>query len=289
VVGPRLANGRPAVNIKSLPNTLSFRSRAAIAVGILAVAALPAQAALTVTTSSTAATLVNSILGPGITVVPGSQTYSGANLGASGFFAGGNSVGGGGLGIDTGLILTTGNAVGAIGPNNTGSYSGSGAATTLSFNFNTAGGDLFFNYVFASEEYNEYVGSGFNDTFTFKVDGTNIALIPSTSTPVTINNVNLGSNSAFYRNNSPGPFTGLQYDGLTTVLQAKALGLSAGTHHIDLFITDVGDSSYDSAVFIQGGSFADHPTGTTPDSGSTVGLLGLGLAGLAYIRRRRIA
>ncbi|OOP55722.1 MAG: hypothetical protein AYP45_13160 [Candidatus Brocadia carolinensis] len=61
-----------------------------------------------------------------------------------------------------------------------------------------------FQYVFASEEYNEFVGAGFNDVFGFFVDGVNIALIPSTTMPVAIDNVNLSNNSAFYINYEAG-------------------------------------------------------------------------------------
>jgi hypothetical protein len=258
------------------------------ACALSAIAPLTAHAALVVNTSNDANTLVSSILGSGITLVSGSESYLGANLGASGTFSGGGSIGGTGLGFDSGLLLTTGNAVGAIGPNNVSNYSGSGAYTELAFSFTTAGGNLFFNYVFASEEYNEYVGSQFNDSFRFLLDGTNIALIPSTTTPVSINNVNLGSNSPYYRNNAPGPFTGLQYDGLTTVLTAQALGLSAGTHTIRLIIEDVGDSSWDSGVFIQGNSFSDVQTPTgVPDAASTLGLLIAGLGAVTVARRRK--
>ena len=50
-----------------------------------------------------------------------------------------------------------------------------------------------FKYVFGSEEYNEYVDTTFNDVFGFFLDGENIALIPGTPTPVSINNVNCGN------------------------------------------------------------------------------------------------
>jgi hypothetical protein len=248
---------------------------------------LPMQAAsLIVTPTNDGTTLVNSILGAGVTLVSGSVIYSGANSAASGTFSGGIAAG---VGIPTGILMTTGDAIGAVGPNTSNSYTGSGATTSLEFKFTVdAGNSLFFNYVFASEEYNEFVGSGFNDSFSFLLDGTNIALIPSTSTPVTINNVNLGSNSAFYKNNSPGPFD-LQYDGLTTVLTASALNLSAGEHTIKMTISDVGDSSLDSGVFIQGNSFSNNPTpptGSVPDGGTTLALLGLSLAGLAGLQRK---
>jgi hypothetical protein len=249
-----------------------------------------ANAALVVTPSDSGAALANSILGPGITLVPGSVTYSGATTGASGFFSGGTSAG---IGIDTGLILTTGLATNAVGPNNASNTTGSGTTSTLSFSFTTLGGDLFFNYVFASEEYNEFVNSNFNDKFKFELDGGNIALLPGTSTPVEIDTVNLGVNPTLYNNNESGVFD-IEYDGFTDVLTAQALGLSAGTHTIVLTIFDVGDSAYDSAVFIQGGSFSDTPTDPTtpptgsnvPDGGTTIALLGAALLGLAGIKRK---
>lgn len=245
-----------------------------------------AHAALVITPNDSGAALANSILGPGITLVPGSVTYSGADVGASGFFSGGASAG---IGLETGLILTTGLAANALGPNDEDGKTGPGTTSTLSFSFSTLGGDLFFNYVFASEEYNEFVNSGFNDKFQFNLDGVNIALLPGSSTPVEIDTVNLGANSSFYNNNETGLFN-IQYDGFTDVLTAQALGLSAGTHTIELTIFDVGDSILDSAVFIQGNSFSDQqtpkPGSSVPDGGTTIALLGTALLGLAGIKRK---
>ncbi len=242
-------------------------------------------AALDVTPTNDGATLVNSILGSGITLTPGSILYSGANNAASGIFSNGGNASNG-IGFNSGILLTTGYAVGAKGPNNTESYTGPGAATSLQFSFTSSKGDLFFNYVFGSEEYNEYVGSQYNDYFKFFLDGTNIALIPGTSTQVSINNVNSGLNSAYYRNNAPGPYN-TQYDGLTTVLVAEKLGLSAGEHTIQMIISDVGDALWDSGVFIQGNTFSDAPTpiDTVPEP-STLLLLGGGLVGLVAFRSR---
>ena len=50
-----------------------------------------------------------------------------------------------------------------------------------------------FKYVFASEEYPEFVNTPLNDTFGFFLNGTNIALLPDNITPVAINNVNGGN------------------------------------------------------------------------------------------------
>jgi hypothetical protein len=281
--------------------------------GLLLAAANPAAAALVVTGlpsgNASGTVLANNILGPGVTIVPGSVTYIGANN-QSGTFTGGLSAG---IGIDSGIILTSGSVNNAPGPNNsdnasTSTGTGGDAQLTalagnttfdkavLEFDFTTAGGDLFFNYVFASEEYNEFANSSVNDTFAFFLDGTNIALIPGTTTPVSINTVNGGNpfgtnaqNSTFYNNNDAqdgGPFFNLQYDGFTDVFTATALGVGAGTHHIKIAIADAGDTIYDSGVFIQAGSFSDtDPSVPEPGSLALLGISALGIAG--YVRRRR--
>jgi hypothetical protein len=223
------------------------------------------------------------LLGSGITIVPGSASYTGGAT-SSGFFTGGAASG---IGIDTGIILTSGDATLAPGPNtndsaglslglpgdadlNTLTTGTTLDATILEFQFETAGGDLFFNYVFASDEYNESTNTSFNDVFGFFLDGTNIALIPGTSTPVSINAVNGGnplgtaaSNPHLFNNNDlndGGPFFDIEYDGFTDVFTAQALGVSAGTHTIKLAIADTSDRILDSAVFIQGGTFSDVAT-----------------------------
>lgn len=76
----------------------------------------------------------------------------------------------------------------------------------IEFDFIPLENEIKFNYIFASEEYKEYVGSRFNDVFGFIVTGEgnfykNIALLPETNTPVTINNVNHLRNSQYFINN----------------------------------------------------------------------------------------
>jgi hypothetical protein len=246
-------------------------------------------------------TLVQAILGPGVSY--SNVVYQGASQ-SGGTFAGAGSA----IGIDSGILLTSGSVGNAVGPNTTSSASTSNGspgdsqlnalsggttfdATTLSFDFTTTTGDLFFSYVFASEEYLEYVNTGFNDVFGFFVDGVNIALLPGTGTPVSINNVNLGQNPASFIDNTSG-VKNTQYDGLTTVLTAAALGLRAGTHSIKLAIADVGDTVYDSGVFIKAGSFSSTapPSSDVPEldassAGSALMLLLVG--GLMIAGRKR--
>jgi hypothetical protein len=272
-------------------------------VALATVGANSAQAVLVVTPTTDAATLGNTIIGTGITAT--NFVYTGGTT-ASGTFTGGTSAG---IGIDQGIILTSGNASLAPGPNNftnaglsngaagDAQLSGLSGGTTfdasiLSFDFTSNTSDLFFNFVFASEEYPEYANGSVNDVFGFFLDGNNIALIPGTTTPVSINTVNNGLNNSgvnaqnpqFYIANPSGA-AGTQYDGYTTVLTAKALGLTSGSHSIKLAIADSGDSVYDSAVFLQAGNFSGtSPTTAVPEPFTIVGTL---IGGTAALRMRK--
>lgn len=223
-------------------------------------------AAITIVANNDAKALGNLLIGGGVT---GSNFSVSGNSAQFGTFDGGMSFGGGFF--DKGLILSTGNVADAPGPNSsnfkTTNFYGAGNssldalgfstldAATLSFDFTTEGGDVYFNYFFASEEYNEYVGSKFNDVFAFFVNDKNIATLPS-GAPVSINNVNNNKNSEFYNDNTSGSYD-TEYDGFTNLMTASVKGLEAGTHHISISVADVSDGYLDSAVFLQMGSFSD--------------------------------
>ena len=229
------------------------------------------QSSLTTTNlnSVTATDLVTALVGPGVTV--GSISFTGANV-AAGLFSGGLAAG---LGINGGIVLSSGNIALATGPNNSSSAGANNSqlgdtdlnsivtpnttndAAVLQFNFIPLSSTISFAFVFASEEYPEYVGSQFNDVFAFFVNGENIALIPGTTTPVSINNVSPVTNSAFFISNTGGTFDN-QFDGFTTVLSATANNLAPGIPaRIKLAIADATDFIFDSAVFIQAGSFGN--------------------------------
>ncbi len=281
--------------MKSINKLLESSSVAAI--GLLWLA--NAVSAMTIVPTNDGTALVDNILGSGINIIPGSISYTGAPA-ASGIFTDGLSAG---LGIDRGIILTTGSAVNALGPNNTtaketvnglagdadlnGLVPGltTSDATALSFDFESDGGDLFFNYVFASEEYNEFVGSQFNDVFGFFLDGQNIALLPDGTTPVAINTVNQSTNSGFFVNNFPPSFN-IQYDGFTTVLTAKFIGLAPGQHTLKLAIGDSTDFKLDSAVFIQAGTLSSSVSTNIPEPGLGWGFVLAGIVGLSGLKRR---
>jgi hypothetical protein len=124
-----------------------------------------------------------------------------------------------------------------------------------------------FQFVFGSSEYPEFVGTSFNDIFGFFVHGPgivgsytngaiNIALVPGTNTPVSINTINADTNSTLYNDNSSLLIPNLFCDGYTVPMFASIGNLVVGaTYHITLAITDVSDSALDSWVFLGGNSF----------------------------------
>ena len=111
-----------------------------------------------------------------------------------------------------------------------------------------------FDYVFGSEEYYEYVFSDYNDGFGFFLNGDNIALVPDSVTPVSINNVNYKLNAEYFIGNElegrdenirVAPYMKIEADGFTTELTATATP-QEGWNKIKLVIGDVADGILDS-------------------------------------------
>lgn len=187
--------------------------------------------------------------------------------------------------FERGLILTSGFAINAQGPDSgitsdgdmnvwlgdpdanvlVGGSTSSYNVTVFEFDFVSQGNEISFNYIFASEEYPNYAcNSAYNDVFGFIISGPgivndpglsgkNIALLPN-GEYVTINNVNDQGcgDDTFY---VAGPFTSIQHGGRTIPLTAYSEVIPGETYHIRLLVADAGDGSYDSAVFLEAGSF----------------------------------
>jgi len=247
------------------------------------------KAQLTTSTALTPAQLVqNVLLGPGVT--SSNITYTGIPI-TRGSFNGVAS----NIGFASGVILSCGNIANAEGPNDDSGISGTNGfpgdidldsimwptlsydATLLEFDFVPTSDTIKFRYVFGSDEYMEYVstfGSGINDGFGFFISGPgisgpfsnnakNIALIPGTSLPVTMYNLNLNNNGSYYFDNGDGSGSGtapdgqtIQYDGFTVPLTAICAVQCGQTYHIKIAIGDGGDEIIDSGVFLEAGSFS---------------------------------
>lgn len=123
--------------------------------------------------------------------------------------------------------------------------------------------EIEFQYVFGSEEYNEWAGSQYNDVFGFFLNGMNIALLPDGVTPVSINNVNEQTNSMYFIENDPSdngglasvPYPKFEADGFTITLSASGPVVEDTPNRFKFAIADVGDHKLDSWVLIKGSSF----------------------------------
>jgi gliding motility-associated-like protein len=240
----------------------------------------------------------NVLLGSGVTAM--NITFNGQPGGQVDEQIGGFNGANCNIGMPAGVILATGSIFNALGPNDSGSSSLGGGnigfgdidllmvsqgsnpntisindAAKLEFDFIPTGDSLQFDFVFASDEYLEFVNS-VNDVFGFFISGPgingpftnnaeNIALIPGTSQPVTIDDVNNVVNPAFYVVNGTGsnpPFntnpTYVQYDGFTVPMTARAHVTCGLTYHIKIAVGDANDTVWDSAVFLAAGSFSSN-------------------------------
>ncbi len=211
--------------------------------------------------------------------------------GAYGVFSGGVTDNQGAL-MDGGIVLSSGRALGAEGPSSLFSdiAIGSGPDSLLTllagqptldkcflqFEVFAPKSELSFNYLFGSEEYNEFVNNIYNDIFGFFVSGPgitgeiNLAVLPPPALPntsITINTINNGnpfgsnpnSNPNFYMNNTvadgPAPNADvLGYDGHTVIMSAETTVIPCNWYTIRLGIADGTDPRFDSGVLIEANS-----------------------------------
>ncbi len=201
---------------------------------------------------------------------------------AIGYFTDGDSA----IGLKRGLILTSGFAEGASLDGSSFANNGNIGASIqpqlqaiatdvlndvayFRITFRPFSDSIRFRYVFASEEYPEYSCTAFNDVFGFFLSGPNpvggdytdrnIALIPGTNLPVSINNLHPFNAAAppcppvnvqFYHDNLNSSNQPV-YDGFTDIFVAEASVVPCATYEMIIAIADVGDSAYDSGVFLE--------------------------------------
>jgi hypothetical protein len=203
--------------------------------------------------------------GPGVTIQ--NVTYSGANAATGTYTGGAGNVGFDGIVMATGLASTVGpdlpfktsNLLFTPGDAELTAIAGVPTfdAAILSFEIVPASGDsVYFEYVFASDEYPEFAGGPFADAFILKVNGVNCAVIGAPPVPISINTVNSFTNSSFYRTNSD---PNLSAEAMTTVLTCRAAVNPGVPNTVKLAIADGFDRAVDSWVFIKAGSFSTEP------------------------------
>ena len=196
--------------------------------------------------------------------------------------------------LKKGIILSTGSVQDALGPNNANNVGfsmhvpgddhleriatgESFDAAVLSFDFTPVSDSISFNFIFASEEYPEYVDKQVNDIFAFFLEHiesgrvVNLAVFGDERKTVNVDNINARRNSNLYIDNAgwdpnnisqwaDDPGRGelaltYQYDGFTTLMSAGSAVIPYNRYRISFAICDIGDDLFDSAVFLEQGSF----------------------------------
>lgn len=229
---------------------------------------------------------------------------TGVNGQQIGYFSSGTSA----LGLNTGTLLSTGNVNSAATPNDsTATSTNLGVSGTsdpdviamangqsvfdfyiLEFDVVPEGNQLNIDYVFASEEYGEYVCSDEADIFAILISGPgiagvfsngadNFAVVPSTSNYAGINSINDGFPGVFGNGNCIGtgasPYYNantnslMEFDGFTDLLTASATVLCDSVYHVKIIITDLGNANFDSGLFLKERGVYSNGAGTYDEGG----------------------
>lgn len=191
--------------------------------------------------------------------------------------------------FENGIVLSTGRALSAPGPNDTDlSETAAGwpgdadleqalgvrnttNATILEFDFTPVANRISFDYLFASEEYNSPRPCDFSDGFAFLLKRVgvdepfqNLAVVPNTNTPVKVTTVHPTFSGPFgcpaeneeFFGRLNGSVSPINFNGQTAVLTASADVIPNVTYRIKLVIADETNALFDSTIFIAGGSFS---------------------------------
>jgi hypothetical protein len=226
---------------------------------------------LPVTTGVDPMSMAQTMFGSGINIL--SASYSGDPISA-GIYTDGLSVAPGVTPSDTGVILSTGRAASftnAKGDANQSAYTSSNTkgidgdadmnaiagmktydASIFQASFVPTGSVMTMQVTFSSEEYLEYVGSGFNDAVGVWVNGEK-AVLTVGSGDISIDNINPKVNGDLYVDNAKDQYN-TEMDGFTVTLTLKAAVKPGEVNTIKIGIADGGDSSYDSNLLIAGDS-----------------------------------
>lgn len=191
--------------------------------------------------------------------------------------------------FENGIVLSTGRALSAPGPNDTDlsenapgwpgdadleqalNVRNTTNATILEFDFTPVANRISFDYLFASEEYNSPRPCDFSDGFAFLLKRVgvdepfqNLAVVPNTDIPVKVTTVHPDFSGPFgcpaenekFFGRLNGNISPINFNGQTAVLTASADVIPNVIYRIKLVIADESNALFDSAIFIAGGSFS---------------------------------
>jgi len=233
---------------------------------------MPTASELPIDNSASATQMADAMFGSGVQVLGAS--YTGHAM-SSGIYSDGDSVAPDATPSDSGVILSTGytndftNADGDVNAdaNTTGQMDRDGDddlseiaggdtydAAVFEASFIPDGDTLTMQIVFSSEEYLEYVDSGYNDAVGIWVNGEKATLSVGDG-DVTVDNINDEDNANLYIDNpADGETVNSEMDGLTITLTVKAPVNPGEVNTIKIGIADAGDDKYDSNLLIAGDS-----------------------------------
>lgn len=189
--------------------------------------------------------------------------------------------------LQSGIVISSGNASQIVGANTNVSTTGSGAsdsdmatilgvsnftdASFLSYNFVANSSTISFDYLFASEEYGNYqciFSDGVAFILTDLVTGisTNLAIVPGTAMPISTNTIRdilynsacPSVNSQFfgsYNSSSSISSFGTNFNGQTIKMTANGTVIPNRAYKLKIVVADILDSQFDSAIFLGANSF----------------------------------
>lgn len=247
-------------------------------------------------TSASAMAMANAIFGAGVTVT--SASYTGDNR-SSAIYSNGDALSPDATPGDTGVILSTGRAdrltqsngdpnrstntsTNTSGPNNDSDFNAAAGANTYDASFlevdftSATAGFMTMQFVFASEEYPEYVNSLYQDMVGVWINGAQVDMTIGNG-DADPGNINASDNGNLFINNTNDDYN-TEMDGFTITLSLK-IPIVAGTNSIKIGVANVGDNSYDSNLLIAADSLQtvvvanDDSANINPNGSKTIDVL----------------
>jgi hypothetical protein len=265
---------------------------------------VPAMAsAISVTAGGTSAALIAALSSPGSGLTITSLSINGQTFGAGTQSFGTYTNASGTYGIGGGIMISSGEVANyGDGPNTssatTTSYGTSATAAQaavltsisgakpyldvteidITFDLDATHSTVFFNVVFGSEEFPEFVGSTFIDGFGMLVNGSNVAFVAGL--PVNVDHPSMAALAGTELDGVLAP------SGSPTVTFSKLVGAGTTGNTLKFIIADSGDSALDSVAYIS--ALGGTPPPPVPEPASVVLLTSaMGLVALLKHRSRK--